>query len=310
MTVRFYFAIGAAFRQADLAIALACGQRHFLVPAGTLAAERLRAVPDIHVMLDSQAYPPKNPRRISLAAYWRAVLGWRRALGDWGALDCFAAYDTIGDLTQTARDGRALQHLIDRDAPDAPLMPVAGYGMPIGTAVQAILAHPAPAVGQPSYGVGGLAVARYSAAAEAWYSALIDALDAADDAQLDGVRLHLFGIGKPSWVLRSTRGLVGSFDSSGPARLAGVKGWRGIARRYTPIYGVSVEKLQLSREARLYYHLASYRRSVGLPWNCLDEAQFVDDRTPPLGIQQALDLDTMAYSSYAAMPSASALPQP
>lgn len=77
--------------------------------------------------------------------------------------------------------------------------------------------------------------------------------------------------------------------------MAGISGWRGIARRYTPIYGVSVEKLQVSREARLYYHLVSYRRAVGLPWDRVDERLFVDDRTPPLGVQYELDINISAF---------------
>jgi hypothetical protein len=57
----FYFAIGRDYRFRDLTIALACGQRHFLLPTGSLAARRLRAIPGVHVALDSAAYPPNNP---------------------------------------------------------------------------------------------------------------------------------------------------------------------------------------------------------------------------------------------------------
>ena len=297
MAVTFYFAIGRDYRRADLDIALATGQRHFLVPAGALAARRLRSVSDIHVALDSEAFPPNNPRRISLSDYWDAVLSWRRGPGDWGSLDWFASYDTIGDPARTLHDELELRRSIEREAPDAPLMKVVGFGMPVEEAVAAILAHPLSGEARPSYGIGGLAVQHYSDEADQWYQDLLHELERADAEQLEGVKLHLFGIGKRSWVLRSRRGLVTSFDSSGPGRMAGVAGGTRIARRYSPIYGISIEKLQLSREARLYYYLASYRRSVGLPSNRLNESQFEDDPTLPQGIQHALELDDLLLAA-------------
>jgi hypothetical protein len=293
VAVTFYFAIGRDYRKADLDIALAIGQRHFLVPAGSLAARRLRGVNGIHIALDSEAFPPDNPRRISLSDYWDTVLTWRHRPGDWGSLDWFASYDTIGDPTKTLHDELELRKLIERDAPDAPLMKVVGFGMPVGEAAAAILAHPLSGEARPSYGIGGLAVQRYSVVANQWYQELLDELERADNEQLESIRLHLFGIGKSSWVLRSRRGLVTSFDSSGPGRMAGVAGSTRIAKRYSPIYGISIEKLQLSREARLAYYLSRWRRSVGLAWNRLDERQFVDDRKLPHGIQHALELDDL-----------------
>ncbi len=291
MAVSFFFAIGRDYRRRDLEIALACGQRHFLVPAGTLAARRLRDIAGIHVALDSAAYPPRNPNRISLGAYWQEVLSWRRAPGDWGCLDWFASYDTIGDAAQTLRDEQILRQRIVRDAPDAPLLRVVGFGMPVEQAAAAILANPLNGASRPSHGIGGLAVQRYNAAAEAWYRALLDKLERTDDDALAGVGLHLFGIGKPSWVLRSKRNLIASCDSSGPGRMAGIAGWNGIAAHYTPLYGVSAEKLQCSREARLYFHLCHYRRSLGLPWRRLDESLLLDDAVAPLGIQHTLVLE-------------------
>ena len=71
---------------------------------------------------------------------------------------------------------------------------------------------------------------------------------------------------------------------------------REIVMRKTK-FSISIEKLQLSREARLYYYLASYRRSVGLPWNRLNESQFEDDPTLPQGIQHALELDDLLLAA-------------
>lgn len=285
----FYLAIGREYRLRDLDISLAAGQRHFLVTAGSLAARRLRETPDVHVALDCEAFPPNNPRRISLDTYWRAVLAWRRRDGSWDErLDWFSSYDTIGNLTQTVRDGERLRTLIARDAPDAPLMPCIGYPAPVETVLEAVAARPLPGQTRPSYGVGGLAVARYSNDADAWLTDVLAALDTLDDAVRDGIRLHLFGISKPSWVLRSE--LITSCDSSGPARMAAIAGWGGIVGRYSAAYGVSAEKLQLSREARLAYWLASTRRSLGLPWRRVDEALFLDDARAPAGLQTAYDL--------------------
>jgi len=305
----FYFAIGRDYRHRDLAIALACGQRHFLVPAGSLAARRLRAISGIHVALDSAAYPPNNPKRISRAAYWQEVVSWRRRCGDWGGLDWFASYNTIGNIAQTRHDEQELQALIRRDAPDAPILRVVGFGTPVAEAAAVILAHPLDGASRPSYGLGGLAIQRYNATADAWYQELLDMLEGADEAALRGVALHLFGIGKPSWILRSKRALIVSFDSSGPGRMAGIAGWRGIAAHYTPIYGVSAEKLQCSREARLSFHLCRYPRSVGLPWTHVDQSLFLDDHREPAGIQHTLILDDaiLARDGYGGM-SAESLP--
>jgi hypothetical protein len=305
----FYFAIGRDYRHRDLAIALACGQQHFLVPAGSLAARRLRAISGIHVALDSAAYPPNDPKRISLAAYWQEVMSWRCCSGDWGGLDWFASYDTIGNIAQTLHDEQELQALIHRDAPDAPILRVVGFGTPIAEAAAAILAHPLDDATRPGYGLGGLAIQRYNTIANAWYQKLLDALEGAGDTALRGVGLHLFGIGKPSWLSRSKHDLIVSFDSSGPGQMAGIAGWRGIAAHYTPTYGVSAEKLQCSREARLYFHLCRYRHSVGLPWIHVDQSLFLDDQREPAGIQHTLILDDAirAREGYAGM-SAESLP--
>jgi len=226
-----------------------------------------------------------------------------------GGLDWFASYDTIGNIAQTRHDEQELQALIRRDAPDAPILRVVGFGTPVAEAAAVILAHPLDGASRPSYGLGGLAIQRYNATADAWYQELLDMLEGADEAALRGVALHLFGIGKPSWILRSKRALIVSFDSSGPGRMAGIAGWRGIAAHYTPIYGVSAEKLQCSRDARLSFHLCRYRRSVGLPWTHVDQSLFLDDHREPAGIQHTLILDDaiLARDGYGGM-SAESLP--
>ncbi|PDW05121.1 hypothetical protein CJ255_00580 [Candidatus Viridilinea mediisalina] len=118
--------------------------------------------------------------------------------------------------------------------------------------------------------------ARYARAATAWYAQLIADLEAAAELDPFQRRIHLLGIGKPSWVCRSP--LVLSFDSSGPARMAMIGFARGIGAAYTAAYGISIAALTKSRAARLAYHLIRYRAQVGLPWKPIDEALLHADR--------------------------------
>ena len=66
-------------------------------------------------------------------------------------------------------------------------------------------------------------------------------------------------------------------------------GWQTISPRYTPAYGLSAEKLQTSREARLAYGLIAYRAALGLPWYPVDDADFQDDPAPSPWVQLCLD---------------------
>jgi len=88
----FYLAIGGRSTLADLHLVLETGQRHFLVPAGTLMAERLRCInQDVRVVLDSGAWPIHNPQRLTLEQYAAEILRWRQPDGSWGRLDWFAS---------------------------------------------------------------------------------------------------------------------------------------------------------------------------------------------------------------------------
>jgi len=327
----FFFALGARPCPNDLAIARLVGQRHFLVPAGSRAATLLRTMPDVTVALDSWAYPPDNPVRPGVARYAHSIAAWYRASR--GCMDqrtppCaeFAwavSYDTIGDAARSAADTARLEHLLQEigvPGDDLPVVPVTHY--PDGN-VDAIigairdtlaclddveleqLAHiqaldgwdPGP-VDRPAWAIGGLVIARYAAKAERWYQDLLQELDAAETEGISTFqrRIHLLGIGKPGWVLRSP--LVMSFDSSGPARMAQIGFDLGIGRRYTDAYGLSVKKLRGSRAARLAYHLCDYRARVGLSWQHVRDDQIDDDRpraaaTEPIRTdweQPALDL--------------------
>jgi hypothetical protein len=69
----FYFACGARPCWRDVELAIACGQISFLVPALSRAANHLRRIPGIRVVLDSGAWPPDNPSRLSREAYARVT---------------------------------------------------------------------------------------------------------------------------------------------------------------------------------------------------------------------------------------------
>jgi hypothetical protein len=312
MPPTFYFAIGARARRRDLAIAMLVGQCHYLVPAGSPMARLLAQTPGVHIVLDSWAFPPGNTDRPSLPRYAHLVADWyarnltsaTQQEAPW--FDWALSYDTIGDALASERDEYRLSELLQTlcHYPDPPLVPVTHYPGPGAEAIVgdllrdrelcfddeeiaqmqqraswAFLDAPDGPTDRPAYAIGGLVPARYARAAAAWYQRLIAELDAA--AELDPLqrRIHLLGVGKPSWVCCSP--LVKSFDSSGPARMALIGFERGISRAYTDAYGLSIAKLRRSREARLVYHLADYRARVGLPWQRVDEAVLLDDREAP-----------------------------
>jgi hypothetical protein len=304
MKPTFYFALGARPAHRDLAVALAVGQTAFLIPAGSTATAWLRVMDGVRVVLDSAAWPPGNPSRPSLEAYVDALQSWRQADGAWGNLDWAAAYDHIGDPSRTQADYRRLMLLLaHHGAADAPIVPVTHYPGDAATEIlhevtcslaksrEDVVAGVGP-FNPPCYAIGGLVPALSPTrpraafdAADAWYTRLLRELEAAADRDSPDrssinpglLQLHIFGIGRPAFVLRSP--LIHSFDSSGPVQLAQY-GWPKLAPRYTPEYGLSAEKLQVSREARLAFWLIDYRARVGLPWRRVDERDLLDDSTP------------------------------
>lgn len=302
--VTFFLAIGGRSTAADLSVALAIGQRHFLVPAGSSMAEMLRTTPGVRVCLDSGAWPIHNPARLSLDEYAAEILRWRLPCGGW-LLDWFAGYDHILDPGRTQRDyARLLGILSDAGAADAPLVPVLHYGphtsahqvlldMAIGHAGTRTDLVDEGTLARPGYAIGGMvpplsptSTAAVFHEADRWYSRLLRDLecvsnqDAGDenDLQLNPtcLNLHLFGVARAPFVLRSP--LVSSFDSSGPF-LQAKHGWQKIRPTYNSDFGFSAEKLQRSRAARVAYWICRYRTAVGLHWNQIDERMLPND--PP-----------------------------
>jgi hypothetical protein len=264
------------------------------------------------VVLDSRAWPPKDATRPSLDAYIAALLCWRRAEGDWGQLDWAAAYDHIGDPGQTQADYHALLGaLAAAGADDCPIVPVTHYpgqavdtiliDMQLGSAGTRwdVIEWDGGAMNRPCYAIGGLVRPLSPTqpravfdAVNAWYTNLLRELEqiTAEDAEEWWInpallRLHLFGVGRPDFVRRSS--LIASFDSSGPAQMARF-GWQKIRPHYTPAYGISAEKLQISREARLAWWTICYRELSGASWRVIDERELRDDPTLPPVIEHTL----------------------
>ncbi|HEU4325504.1 MAG TPA: hypothetical protein VFS21_20330 [Roseiflexaceae bacterium] len=312
MPPRFFFAIGDRPRPRDLIVALAVGQRDFLVPFTSTILPALRDHPEVQVAVDSRAWPPDDPDRPSLDAYVRHLLSWRKPDGSWGNLAWAAAYDHLRDPGRTQADlGRLLGLLSAAGAADCPIVPVRHYDRAAGrrAAEDILLDFAVGAAGaradlidgcgdldRPGYGIGALvpvlrpiATTEERATAAEWLRDLRQTLEhEAEDAgvDLELLGLHLFGIGQPALV---NAPFVASFDSSGPARLAAF-GWRKIRPTFQPAYGLAAEKLQRSREARLAYWLMRYRESVGLPWCAVPAGELLDDVQQPAVVQHSLAL--------------------
>lgn len=305
----FYLAIGRDPRRRDLQICLAAGQQHFLVPAGTRGAKLLQALPDVHIIIDSGAWPPSNPERLTLEHYARLLLeqdrrikkpstGPARATIDW-----FAPYDHMFRPQRTALDEKRLRAMLPGEVYDdwivrlvqfpsgsaSEMLAELQYDMTIldedeRASLEGAQRHGAVdgPVARPACALGGLVPARYSKESQDWYHALLIDLEAAIDLAVANRTLHLFGISRPSYVLHP---LVASFDSSTPFRMAQF-GYAQIERNFNPALGYTEAKLRVSREARLAYWLTAIRARTGLAWSRIDEATLLDDSSASLKRQE------------------------
>lgn len=303
----FYFAIGRSPAARDWAVCRLVGQRHFLVPAGSLAERTLRTLPDVTLILDSGAYPPGNAQRPTLAQYAWIVRWWSRHLDRFAWA---ASYDTLGDPERSAADHDRLLDYPWRWPDDLPVVRVLAYPHHTATDMlaeananradfddveheqyQQLLAAGELAAhnGRPACAIGGLAVARYATASRRWYRRFLADLRQVAESQVDSseCRLHLFGVGRAEWV---NHPLVQSFDSSAPARLAAIGGWAAVERYFDPAFGISLAKLRVSREARLALFLLHYRRMAGQPWHAIDETLLHDDARQPTATADQLRL--------------------
>jgi hypothetical protein len=279
--LRYFFACGADLTLRDLDVALACGQRDFLVSVGTSAARRLRQLPNVSVVLDSAAWPPNDPSRLSFDAWWQTLRAWRDQPADYGNLSYAIAYDTINDPSRTQRDYTALMGRVFDRAGDLPVVPVLGYGQPpdaIGLDMLQGWAGARPdlvdgSADRPAYALGGLVPQRGSCAAIAWVQAVAKAL--ADLIDAEGIAPNTLGI----HILGSTRrnyldplndlGVPVTCDTSTPFRQA-LTGPVSLNWGYTDRYGLPYHLLLRSRYARVAFWLCRERDRMGLSWQTPD----------------------------------------
>lgn len=279
---RYFFACGGSVTLRDLDVALACGQRDFLVSVATPAARHLRAMRGISVVLDSAAWPMSNPGRPPFEAWWQDVRRWREGPGDYGNLAYAIAYDTIGNWPQTERDYAATAGRIFERAPDTPIVPVIGYGQPpelitYGLAVGREGMRPDLVDGdgslvRPAFALGGLVPQRGRRAAVAWVRSVARVIaDLVDDGWGDeALGVHVLGsTHTPYMRALADAGITVRCDTSTPIQQA-LAGEAALAWGYTPRYGLSRELLARSRYARVAFWLCRERDRLGLPWETLD----------------------------------------
>jgi hypothetical protein len=288
----YILALGPSPTQRDIDVALAVGQRWFLASAGTLAARYLLALPDdldVHVVLDSYAWPIDNLRRPRFDGWWQHVRGWRRGPGDYGRLGYAIGYDVIGDPVATNGYYRqTLSLMARRELPDLPMVPVLTYGdNPAGLSVDMLygyagvrddLVSESGERERPFYAVGGLVPQRGNKASVAWVQSIADELaglctdsgedEALCDPQFLGV--HLLGSTRPDyWRALESVGLRVWCDNSTPLRQAGF-GDEQLAWAYTDAYGLDQDLLHRSRFARVAWWLCRERALCSLPWTMPD----------------------------------------
>lgn len=284
MNLTYFFACGESVTLRDLDVALACGQRDFLVSVGTPSARHLRALKGVRVVLDSGAWPPNNPSRPPLEAWWQELRRWREGPGDFGNLAYAIAYDTIGNAKQTAYDyGTARCRIFDR-APDQPIVPVLGFGqtpeplaweIEVGwEGVRPDLLDSAGDFERPLIALGGLVPQRGSKAAQAWVSRVTSILNdlVTEGWDEEALGIHILGSTLSSYIkpLAAT-GVPVRCDTSTPAQQARV-GDASLKWGYTDRYGLTLPLLRRSRFARLAFWLCRERDRLSLPWQTPDPA--------------------------------------
>jgi len=329
MPPTFYFAWGRNPTLRDIDVTFAVGQRHFMVPVCSPASRHLINFPNVHVVLDSAAWPPGNPRRPSFSTWLQSIKWWynhtiaydppgscyerpvHRAEGP--HLDYVIAYDHIGDPGQTQRDYWQLwRTTLWDDFPSLPLVRVLQYPCNADMTLAELRHAPVPMqfdqvdlgpdLLRPAYAIGGLVPVNGTLQARDWLCQFLDTFQAAtepgDDDDLDWpvlrefVTVHLLGIARPDMVNHPS-GLVTACDSAGPAIRAGA-GWQEIAPSYTDAYGLSPELLKRNRFARVAYWLCRYRDRLHLPWQRV-EPVWLDELTQqhPAVLPEQLAMDLL-----------------
>jgi hypothetical protein len=280
----YLFACGSHVTLRDLAVALACGQRDFLVNVGTPAARHLRRLHGVRVILDSAAWPPGNPRRPRFDAWWQHLRRWRDGPDSYGNLRYAIAYDTIGDAALSARTyGRTMGRMQDRAVRDLPVVPVLHFpNNPRTIGLDLLqswagqrddLLNGGGSVDRPVYALGGLVPHHGSQAAIAWVQGVAAELaHLIDDVGIDPALLGIHILGSARSVYCTPFQALGVplwCDTSTPAQQAGF-GAKALAWAYDDRYGLPRTLLERSRSARLAFWLCRERERLGLPWTTPD----------------------------------------
>lgn len=282
----YVFACGSSPALRDLDVALACGQRDFLASVGTMAAQHLRRLPGVRVILDSAAWPINNPKRPSSDAWWQELRTWREGPNSYGNLRYAIAYDTIGNASLSARSYHSTMGRMDERAiRDLPVVPVLQYP----TNPQAIgldflqsyagqrddLIAGGGAPDRPAYALGGLVPQRGSAESIAWVQAVaaeLETLIAHEGIDPAFLGIHLLGSTLAAYRAPfDALSVAVTCDTSTPAQQAGF-GPKPLSWAYTERYGLPFDLLQRSRNARLAFWLCRERDRMGLPWATPDLA--------------------------------------
>ncbi|NTU85835.1 MAG: hypothetical protein HGA45_41975 [Chloroflexales bacterium] len=308
-------ACGEAVTLRDLDVALACGQRDFLLSVGTPSARHLRTMKGVGVVLDSAAWPINNPHRPPFEAWWQELRRWREGPGDFGNLAYAIAYDTINNPQQTARDYAATCGRIFERAPDQPIVPVLGFGQSPETLAWDVevgwegmrpdLVDSDGTFERPLIALGGLVPQRGSKEARVWVERVADVLaDLIDDGwEEDALGVHILGSTLQTYIqpLAAT-GITVRCDTSTPAQQARV-GDMALKWGYTDRYGLPLPLLRRSRFARLAFWLCRERDRLGLPWQSPDHAWLEElPGLTPIVLHHQHDLFDMPHTSAVTRP--------
>ncbi|NJO81568.1 MAG: hypothetical protein HC828_01575 [Blastochloris sp.] len=302
MSRTYCYACGGATSLRDLDVALACGQRDFLVSVGTSTARHLRTLSGVRLVLDSAAWPLDNPKRPSFEAWYQELRGWRQAPDDYGKLRYAIAYDTIGNAAASERRyADVMGKMVDRAVTDLPIVPVLQFpAAPLGIGLDLLqswagqrddMVDGGGFSDRPVYALGGLVPQRGRAAAVAWVQAVADELEMLiEDEGLEPeyLGIHVLGSTLQKYLTPLRRlGVPIWCDTSTPAQHASTSD-ASLRWGSTDRYGIPRDLLQRSRYARIAFWLCRERDRLGLPWTTPDLAwlEELPDLTPIVRPQQ------------------------
>lgn len=285
MSVTYGLALGHSFTHRDFDVALACGQQTFLASVGTLAARYLRNRDDIDLVLDSWAWPIKNPQRPCYDAWWQELRGWREGAQQYGNMAYCIAYDFLGHQADTQRlYDETMRRMADRGVEDLPLVPVLQYPSDPATITRDVLEGwagrrhdltngPGGRVIRPLYALGGLVPTKGSVESIEWVTTIAHEIAALIDDEVipaENAGIHLLGSTRRAYIEPFAALDVPVYcDTSTPGQQAQA-GEAALKWGYSPRYGLPRDLLSRSRYARFAFWLCRERDRAGLEWTTPD----------------------------------------